>query len=147
MGLIESCIALWVTYEKLDPHLPLIRHSSHGEPMYTFEDYENAKAELTRWSELWSNYKGNNPDKYQADIGAARRKVREIEHYLKETGILERNEKEKLEKELDRLFPNTPSKKIVEYNGIKYQRRYLPLEKSRSRKTVKEWSKRWVLVE
>ena len=115
--------------------------------MYTLEDYENAKAELARWSELENNYMGNNPDKYQADIKATRRKVREMESYLKETGLIEQTQQEKLEKELDRLFPNTPSKKIIEYNGIKYQRRYSPLEKSRSRKTVKEWSKSWVLVE
>jgi hypothetical protein len=62
-------------------------------------------------------------------------------------GLLERSYKEKLERELNRIFPNAQSKEIVEHNGKKYRRRYWPLEKSRSGKTVKEWDKSWVMVE
>ena len=115
--------------------------------MYTLEDYENAKAELARWNERGNNYTGNNPDKYQADIKAAARKVREIEQFLKDAGVLELTEKEHLEKELDRAFPNAQSKEVVEYNGKRYRRRFFPLEKSRSGKTVKEWAKSWEPVE
>ena len=115
--------------------------------MYTLEDYKKAKAELTRWNEAWDNYTGNNPDKYQANIKAAARKVREIEQYLKDIGVLELTEKEKLEKELDWAFPNAKSKEIVEYKGKKYIRRFFSLEKSRSKKTVKEWGKSWEPVE
>lgn len=115
--------------------------------MYTLEDYENAKAELASWNERWENYSGNNPDKYQADIKAAERKVRDIERYLKDIGVLELTEKEKLEKDLDQAFPGAQSKEVVEYNGKKYRRRYWPIEKSRSRKTVTEWGKSWELVE
>lgn len=111
--------------------------------MYTLEDYENARTELARWNERGDNYMANNPNKYQADIRDAVRKVREIKQYLKDEGILERTESEKLEKELDRIFPNAQTKEVVEYNGKKYQRRYWPFEKSRSGKTVKEWSKSW----
>jgi hypothetical protein len=51
--------------------------------MYTLDDYEKAKSELKRWSRAGDNYSGNNPDKYQADIKAASRRVRDIEVYLK----------------------------------------------------------------
>lgn len=111
--------------------------------MYTLEDYAKAKAELICWNERWDNYTGNNPDKYQTDIRDAARRVRELEGYLKDVGTLERTEKEKLEREIDRMFSNAQNKEFVEYNGKKYQRRYSPLEKSRSGKTVKEWSKSW----
>ena len=114
--------------------------------MYTLEDYEKAKAGLARWNAAWDNYTGNNPDKYHADIKAAARKVREIEQYLKSSGVLELNEREKLEKELDRAFPNAKSKEVVRYEGKKYRRRFFPLEKSRSGKTVTEWGKSWELV-
>jgi hypothetical protein len=115
--------------------------------MYTLEAYEKARAELTLWNERWDNYTGNNPDKYQTDIRDAARKAREIKQYLEDVGLLERSYKEKLERELNRIFPNAQSKEIVEHNGKKYRRRYWPLEKSRSGKTVKEWDKSWVMVE
>lgn len=114
--------------------------------MYTLKDYEDAKAELARWNDLWRSYSGNNPNKYQADIRNAERKVREIEQYLKGAGILELTEKEKLEKELDLAFPNAGNKEIIEYNGKKYRRRFLPLEKSRSKKSVTKWHKYWELI-
>lgn len=115
--------------------------------MYTLEGYEKAKAEHTRWVNRWDNYTGNNPDKYQTDIRDAARRMREIEQYLKDVGLLERTEKEKLERELDRLFPNARSKEVVEHNGKKYQCRYWPLEKSRSGKTVNDWVKSWLPIE
>lgn len=111
--------------------------------MYTLEDYEKTKVEYASWVKKWDNYSGNNPDKYQADIRAAARELRRIEQYLKDAGLLERTEKEKLERELDRMFPDAQSKEVVEYNGKEYQRRYWPLEKSRSGKTVNKWGRSW----
>jgi len=115
--------------------------------LYTLENYEKAKSDLADWNERWNNYTGNNPDKHQSDIKAAAKKVREIEQYLKDVGILQPSEKEKLEKDLDRAYPNAQSKEIVVHNGIKYQRRFFPLEQSRSGKTVKEWAKSWEPVD
>lgn len=114
--------------------------------MYTLKDYEDAKAELARWNDRWDNYSGNNPNKYKTDIKNAERNVREIEQHLKDAGILVLTENEKLEKELDLAFPNAENKETVEYNGKKYRRRFLPLEKSRSRKSVTKWGKYWELV-
>lgn len=111
--------------------------------MYTLEDYEKAKSARAEWNDRWNNYMGNNPDKYQSDLKAAAKKVREIEQYLKDAGLLPLSEKEKVERDLDRAFPNAQSKEIVVHNGMKYQRRFLPLDKSRSGKTVKEWAKSW----
>jgi hypothetical protein len=111
--------------------------------MYTIEDYEEARAELRRWDERWANYSGNNPDKYQADLKAARKKVRYIELYLKDAGILPLTEQELLERHLDTAFPKARSKEVVEFNGKKNCRRFFPMEMSRSRKTVTEWGKSW----
>jgi hypothetical protein len=111
--------------------------------MYTLDDYEKAKSELKRWSDAWDNYSGNNPNKYQADIKAASRLVRDIEAYLKAQGLLERTEREKLEKEIDAAFPNAKNKEIVSFRGRRYVRRYFPLERSRSGKTVNEWGRSW----
>ena len=114
--------------------------------MYTIEDLERARAELKSWSDRFANYSGNNPNKYQADIKAARQKVRMIEDDLKARGVLPLTEQEQLEKELDEAFPNAQSRQIVEYRGKRYQRKFFPLEKSRSGKTVTAWGKKWVEV-
>jgi len=74
-------------------------------------------------------------------------RVREIESPLKESGALPKTEHEKLESELDRLFPNARSKEIVEHEGRRYQRRFTPLERSRSRKSVTAWGKSWDKVQ
>jgi|CXWL01.1.fsa_nt_gi hypothetical protein len=114
--------------------------------MYTLEGYEKAKAGLKELTDLFDRYSGNNPDKYQADIKMAWSKLRIIEAYLKEAGILPLNDQERLELKLDKAFPGAMSKQIVEFDGKRYQRRFFPLEKSRSRKTVREWGKSWVEV-
>jgi hypothetical protein len=72
--------------------------------MYSREDLEAAKAELESWQRRFENYDGNNPDKYKADLKAARRKVRHITEVLKASGVLERTAKEKLEAKLDAAF-------------------------------------------
>jgi hypothetical protein len=115
--------------------------------LYTDAELEQAKFELARWNEKWENYSGNNPGKYQSDIKASARKVREIERHLKDTGVLKLTKKEKSDKELDCAFPNAQSKEVVEYKGGKYRGRFRPLEWSRSRKTVTAWGKGWESVE
>lgn len=111
--------------------------------MYTLQDYEKAKAELRAVQTRWENYSGNNPDKYQADLKAARSRIRAIESYLKGIGELPSIDQERLERELEKAFPHARNKDIVQYRGKKYRRRILPLERSRSRKSVTEWGKSW----
>ncbi|MBD7962401.1 hypothetical protein [Comamonas avium] len=107
-------------------------------------DLATAEAELKRWDDAYANDSSNNPNKYEAQRRDARRAVRRISENLKNLGVIEKSESEKLTDELDRLYPNAHSKKKVNYNGVMYQIRYFPLEKSRSRKTVKEWGHEWV---
>jgi hypothetical protein len=114
--------------------------------VYTLEDYERARAELQEWDDKFDSYSGNNPDKYRSEINMAASKVRAIESYLKKSGLLPMSEREKLELELDAMFPKAKSKEIVLYQGRRYQRRFFPLAKSRSGKTVTEWGKAWVEV-
>jgi hypothetical protein len=114
---------------------------------YTLADLEAAKAELAAWNKRFDDYTGNNPDKYQADIRSARARVREIEFALKADGVIPKSEHEQLESTLDRMFPNARSMEIVEYEGQKYQRRFTPLERSRSRKSVTVWDKSWVRLQ
>ncbi|MEW6613015.1 MAG: hypothetical protein ACOY5C_12270 [Pseudomonadota bacterium] len=114
--------------------------------MYSLRDYEEAKAELEQWKKRWENYSGNNPNKYQADIKAVRRKLELIESALKKDGLLAVSEKEQLADTLDAAFPNADNKEIVSFEGKRYMRRFYPLEKSRTGKTVTEWGKSWELV-
>ena len=111
--------------------------------MYTIEDLEKAKKELANWNEKATNYRRNNPNVYQSDIKSASANVRHIEQYLKDNGVLEKSEREKLNDELDKLYPNAPSKSVHELNGKKYRIYYFPVSKSRSGKTVQEWGHDW----
>jgi hypothetical protein len=43
-----------------------------------------------------------------------------------------------------RHLPMLGSTEIVEFEGRRYQRRFYPLERSRSRKTVTEWGREWL---
>ncbi|MGJ8530106.1 hypothetical protein [Maritalea sp.] len=116
------------------------------EQTYTPNDLEEATKSLREWQDKFERYTGNNPDKYQADIRTARRLVLLIENALKASGQLALSENEVLEKELDQMFPNAKSKEMVEYKGQKFQRKFWPLEKSRSGKNVVEWSRGWVAM-
>lgn len=110
---------------------------------YTMADLEKARAVLEAVHQRFDNYSGNNPDRYQSQMNAARREVRHIESALKAAGVIPLSAQEQLEQELDRLHPDAPSKTIVEHNGKRYQRWYYPAEKSNSGKTVHEWDKGW----
>ncbi|OKP25456.1 hypothetical protein [Serratia liquefaciens] len=113
---------------------------------YTIDDYKTAQDELARITERWDNYSGNNPNKYHSLLSEARFKVRVIEGSLKSQGVIPLSDKETLEKELDKNFPNARSKQVVEFEGKKYRKRFFPLEKSRSGKTVNEWGSCWEIV-
>lgn len=115
--------------------------------MYTLEDYEAAKTNVQRLEDAFDRYTGNNPDKYQAELKSARGMVRLIEADLKGVGILPKTDTERLHDALNKAYPNAESKQIVTYNGKKYQCRYFPLEKSRSRKRVTEWKREWIVLE
>lgn len=112
--------------------------------MPTMGDLEVARRELSEWHVRFENYSGNNPDKYRAQIKDAERKVRSIEARLKASGQMPLSEHEQVEAELDRAFPNAKSREIVEHHGRRYQRRFFPVERSRSRKTVTEWGREWI---
>ncbi|MCG7865453.1 MAG: hypothetical protein JAY74_03665 [Candidatus Thiodiazotropha taylori] len=114
--------------------------------LYTLADLEAAKEELSQWQIRWDSYSGNNPDKYQSDLKIALQKVRLIESSLKESGELSLTPQEELEISLDKEFPNARSKQIVSFQGKQYQRKFWPLERSRSGKTITEWGKGWVEV-
>jgi hypothetical protein len=111
---------------------------------YTLEDLEQAKASLAAWNRRFDDYTGNNPGKYESDLQSARALVSEIEAALKADGTIPLSEREKLENTLDLLFPNARSKEIVEHEGQRYERRFTPLERSRSRKTVAVWDRYWL---
>jgi hypothetical protein len=114
--------------------------------MYTLEDLEAAKAELSTWVDRFDRYTGNNPNKYHSDIGVARRNVSAIESSLKVNGTIPLSDAELLEKELDTAFPNAKSKQVVEYKGRTFQRRFWPIEKTRSGKNVSEWGESWTEI-
>lgn len=111
--------------------------------MYTLKDYENAKETVERWDNAFYNDRSNNPNSYRSERQNSRSKLKEIERVLKKEGLLEKSINDKL----DELYPNSRSKKRVVYEGNRYQIEYYPLVKSRSGKTVREWSHTWNLLE
>lgn len=113
------------------------------QPPYSQEDLTRACEELARWQEKSANDSSNNPDKHRGAIKSARRMVEIITLDLKIRGLIPPTEQEKLEAELDRAFPKAKSKDVVELNGKRYQLRFMPAEKSRSRKTVMSWHRWW----
>jgi hypothetical protein len=114
-----------------------------ADPKYTMADLERAREELNRWSEAVANDSSGNPNKHQSQLKSARSEVRLIESALKASGDIAATEHEALERELDAAFPNAKSKEVVEHKGKRYQRRFLPAERSNSGKTVHEWHKWW----
>jgi len=111
--------------------------------MYSLDDLEKAKVELQKWDDSFANDSSNNPNKHESQRKSARAKVRLITEALKTSGLIKLSTKEQTEKELDAAFPNARSNEIVDLNGVKYQRKFFPLEKSRSRKSVTVWGKTW----
>lgn len=128
---------------------PTFENPSEADPKreYMLEDLEKAREELKFWEDKFANTRANNPNKFRSQIKDAGRRVRWIKESLKASGIIEKSDTEKITAELDTLYPNAKSKRIVTYKGEKYQIRYFPLDKSRSGKTVHEWGHEWRLVE
>lgn len=110
---------------------------------YSLDDLAEAKAELKMQNARWENYSGNNPNKFHTQIESARLKVHLIEAELKQSGLISLSPMEARNAMLDAAFPNAKSKEIVDWQGKKYIRRFSPLSKSLSGKTVKAWSKFW----
>ncbi len=114
---------------------------------FTLQLLREAQDEVARLERAFDNYSGGNPKKHQSEIKSARSRAESIENYLKEIGTIPRTEDENLKIELDNLFPNADNKEVVEHNGKRYQRRFFPKYFSRSGKKVKEWAKKWQLLE
>jgi hypothetical protein len=114
--------------------------------MYTIEGLKRAQEDLKRWQDAAAGTTSNNPDRFKGHINSARSIVRRITRVLKQNGTLPRTPQEQLDSELDAKFPKARSKDIVEYNGQRYQLRFTPAIRSRSRKTVKEWDHTWKLL-
>lgn len=122
-----------------------VYYELEGLDLYTIADLEKAKAERASIETRWENYSGNNPNKFHSERKAARAEVETIEAHLKASGKIPLSEHEVLDRELDRFFPEAKSKEIVEHQGIHYQRRFSPAEKSRAG-NVTRWHKSWIAV-
>jgi len=111
--------------------------------LYTLDDYHTAKAAHEGQLERFNRYDGNNPDKYASDIRSARETLHRIEVYLKRHGVLPVTEREAITLRLDADHPNAQSKQIVALDGRRYQKRFEPVSRSNSGKTVREWAHAW----
>ncbi len=110
---------------------------------HSVEDYSAARSKLDALNAKWDNYSGNNPNKYRAEIETAKATLHSVETKLKTLGLLQRTPTEERDALLDGAFPNAQSREIVEWQGKKYVRRFSPVSKSLSGKTVKAWQKYW----
>lgn len=111
--------------------------------MATIAELEAAEKEFTIAENRWENYDGNNPNKHRAALSDAMARVSTLRQALKATGELPLTEHEKLEQQLDGLYPNAQSKQIVEFEGRRYRRTFTPVSRSFTGKTVKAWQKSW----
>jgi hypothetical protein len=111
--------------------------------MHTLDELQAAKAALESAERRLDNYDGNNPNKYRSSVTDARVKVREIEADLKARSLLPRSEGEELAHRIDQAFPNADSGRVVEFEGKRYKRRYVPRGKSLSGKTVYGYDGFW----
>jgi len=112
--------------------------------MYTIEDLNNANAELEEVAKRWSAaYSVSRPNPLDAEAKVVAERVREIEEDLKRRGVLPYTDHELIEEALDAAFPHAQSREVVLHNGKRYRRRFYPLEKSSTGKTVQTWRKAW----
>ncbi|MBY0566538.1 MAG: hypothetical protein K2P70_04470 [Hyphomonadaceae bacterium] len=109
----------------------------------TLEELEQAKAEYARVQEAWTNDMSGNPEKYRSERMDTFKRVHALTSALKAQGDLPRTEHEELCAKLDALWPNAQSKSVVEFEGKKYRRRYMPLLTSRSGNTVYLYDEDW----
>ena len=112
---------------------------------YTLADLDAARKAAARADDAVGE-RANNPERGRTRAMAARALVREIESALREDGTLPLSDIERLHAQLDAAFPNAKSREVVELNGVRYQRVFWPLEKSRSGKTVLSWGRSWEIV-
>lgn len=110
------------------------------------QQLESARKDLADANRRWENYDGNNPNKHRTAVSDAQASVHQLELVCKERGLLPLSEAEKLWKRLDAAYPDSPSRLIVEFEGAHYQRKYSPVSRSLSGKSVKDWRKSWVLL-
>lgn len=111
--------------------------------MTSLDDLEADKAELVRWQERFANDSSNNPNKHRSSIRSAQDKVAALTKALKASGALLISSKELLESRLDAAFPKSRSRRIVTFEGRRYQRRYSPARMSNSMKSVVRWDMWW----
>jgi hypothetical protein len=122
---------------------PVVRQPQPEKRRYTLADLEAAQqAEESIWN--------NNPGKTARFIREKAARIAELRAALIEQGDLPAPQKspaqiesERIQAELDRLYPNATSKRVVEYQGQNWIRRYVPLDASRSGKTVHTWHGYW----
>ncbi|MGI4955710.1 MAG: hypothetical protein ACRYGM_28210 [Janthinobacterium lividum] len=106
-------------------------------------DYETAKQKLEAIEKRWSDYDGNNPDKYASEMREAREQFAAARAVAMSSGEIEVSVEEALQLGLDRAYPNAASKMIVTHEGVRYRRRYRPATKSNSGKSVRTWEGWW----
>lgn len=110
---------------------------------HSVQDLEDAKSNLALLVARRQNYDGGNPHKYKSEIGHLRYLVITLEGELRASGQLPMTPGEKLQVDLDRLYPDAESRLEVEYQGQRYVRQYRPVAVSRSGKTVHSWEGYW----
>lgn len=109
----------------------------------TLDDHAKAVEALASLSAKQDNYSGNNPNKFRADIEAARARLAAIELSLKRGGVLQRSPAEERDAELDLAFPNAQSKEVVTWQERQFIKRFTPTGKSLSGKTTLGWTSHW----
>lgn len=114
--------------------------------MYNLEDLKTAQEEFEYWSELWAQEYSEKQltNRYDTQAKKASLKLKEIEDYLKSNGVIAYTKDELANESLNSKYPNAKSRDVQQFNGVRYQKRFFPVKKSKSGKTVKEWRTAWI---
>lgn len=116
--------------------------------MYSLKDLKKAEDEHERIAKLWSDaYSKDKPNEYDFEAREATKRLQTIEQYLKASGVLAFSEHELIEETLNHKYPHAQSRDVVRYQGKRYQKQFIPLELSKTGKTVKKWGSKWIDLE
>lgn len=114
---------------------------------YTLKDLEDAQKECKRWNDAWANDSSNNPNSCHGERKRASIARHRIYTALVKQGDIELTPEQQFQKDLDDKHPNAETRKIITFEGNRYQKKYWPVITSRSGETVDVWGSAWVKLE
>lgn len=113
---------------------------------FTVNDLEKAKQEVKLLEDEYRRSFGKDLGVLDAKHSAAAEHARLVEADLRRRGLIARTDAERLQNELDEIYPNALSKQTVAHKGLHYQIVYFKANPSGTGETAKKWNHKWIMV-